>query len=315
MVTFLVSLESIHAQRLLWRRHLSSGDAFRFRFVEWVVILLLLRFSVYLHYGSERLMADVASWTAKIATFFDVSFLINALLIVGFWMLALTLSRAMQELETSAMERMPAVTDPNHYLRATMPHHGITDRQARLNQIVAIFFWGGAALLVISGFARVNLKELITLSNARSSGILLNVFIYFLVGFLLISQAQYTILKANWELQNIPILGRLGRRWLWLVLGFLLLIGVIAALLPVGYSVGIIDALSTALQWITYVVLQIVFAFFFIFSYLLSFIMSLFKGGGGGEPHPTPHRSRHANLFPLRPRRRPWPMSPGPGGR
>ena len=50
----LVSLESIHSWRMLDRQDSSTVDRIRFRFVEWVIIVLLARFVVYIDLGGER---------------------------------------------------------------------------------------------------------------------------------------------------------------------------------------------------------------------------------------------------------------------
>ena len=287
LLTFAVCLESISAQRLLTRRRLRGQDRFRFRFVEVVVILLLMRFGVYLHYGPARLTADMSSWSTDLGTFFDLGFLANSFLIAIFWFVASHLSQAMQMLEAAPIEKMPAVTDPNFYLRSTMPHHGRTDRQAQLGRIVGIFFGGGVILLLLTALSRVDVQDLVVLQHSRSSGIILNALAYFVIGLLLISQAQYTILKANWELQDIPLLGSLGRRWLLMVLGFLLLLGAVSALLPVGYSVGIIEAISSAVHWLIYFILQVVFLVLFVVSLIFGLLMRLFSGGAQNSPPPT----------------------------
>ena len=278
ILVFIVSLESIHSQRQLARLNLYPRDRLRYRFVEWVVILLAVRFGVYLRYGTERLLSDISHWTVNIGAFFDISFIINSILIVAFWALARTLSTAVSELDPSALEHMPFVTDPQHYLRATMPHQGRVDRQARLNRIVGIFLVGGVFLLVFAGLSRVDVRELVTLRHGRNSGLVLNALLYFLIGFLIISHARYTILRANWEIQNLPILDRIGRRWLFLVIFFLLLLGIISAMLPVGYSVGILETVSIVVQWIIYALLQFVFLLLFIISSIIGFLMGLFRG-------------------------------------
>jgi len=159
-----------------------------------------------------------------------------------------------------------------------MPGRGRTDRQSLLNRIVGIFFWGGVLLLILSGLGRVDLREMVALQHGRTSGVVVNALVYFLLGFLIISEAQYTILKANWELQHIPLLGRLGRRWRYLLVAFLLLVGVIAALLPTGYSVGIVDALSMAAHWVVWAVVQVTFFVLFALSWLLGSVMQLLMG-------------------------------------
>ncbi|MBN1401523.1 MAG: DUF4129 domain-containing protein [Anaerolineae bacterium] len=281
---FLISLESIHADRFIARARLEGKDKFRFRFVEWVVMLLLVRFAVYLEYGPAQLLQDLTSWSTDMGAFFDIGFIAKAFLIAAAWALALMLSRILQELEASPLEKPPSVTDPDYYLRSTMPHHGRVDRQARLNRIVSIFFAGGVLVLLLAGMVRVDVQELVRLQHARTSGVILNVLLYFVLGFLLISQARYTILKANWELQDIPILDRLGRRWLVWVILFLVGIGIVSALLPVGYSVGVLDAVGTVVRWIIYVLVQIAFFALFVISYLIGLLLSLFTGRTATSP-------------------------------
>jgi len=293
---FFVCLESIHAQRLLPRLYSAAEDRLRFRFVEWVILILVVRFGVYLHYGQARLLSDVAAWTEDMSTFLDVGFVVNVILVAIFWTLALFLSQAMYDLETAPIERMPAVTDPDYYLRSTMPRHGRTDRQAILQRMTNIFFGGGLFLFLFAGLSRIDVQELVTLQHAPSAGVILNVLIYFMIGFLMISQARYAILKADWELQGIPVQEHIGRRWTVLALAFLGAIGLISALLPVNYSVGLIDTLSMIVRWIWFRFMQIAYLIIFIFSYLLGLLMSLLSGkdpappsqGFAASPRPTP---------------------------
>ena len=63
-----------------------------------------------------------------------------------------------------------------------------------------------------------------------------------------------------------------------MVLAFLLLIGIVSALLPVDYSVGILDALFTAVRWALFLVAQVAFFLLFVLSYLIGLIFSLFSG-------------------------------------
>lgn len=285
-MAFLVSLESIHSYRLLARRGVGEQDRLRFRFVEWVCILLLVRFGMYLSLGGPTLRADLDAWTANATRFVDPRFVVNALLALGFWMMALHLARAIYELEATPAERMPAVTDPDHYLRSTMPRHGLIDRQARINRIVAILFGGAVAMLMLSGLSQVDVRDLMMLSHSRSSGIMLNLLIYLLASFFLISQAHYTALKASWDLQDVPILNKIGKRWLlWFAL-FLLLVGLISALLPVNYSVGLLDTLYTAVNWFAFIVAQIVFILMYLVTWLISLLIHLFRPKDVAESEP-----------------------------
>jgi hypothetical protein len=289
-MAFLVSLESIHSYRLLVRRGLNREDRLRFRFVEWVCILLLVRFGMYLSLGQPSLRADLEAWTANATRFVDLRFVLNGLLALASWLMALHLARAIYELEATPVERMPSVTDPEHYLRSTMPRRGLVDRQARIHRIVAILFGGAVVMLMLSGLAQVDVQDLMVLRHSRSSGIILNLLLYLLGSFFLISQAQYETLKASWELQDVPILNKIGRRWLlWFAL-FLLIVGAISALLPVNYSVGLLDTIYTAVNWVVFIIAQVVFILLYAVSLLLSLILRLFspKDGVQSEPFTPP---------------------------
>ncbi|MFP3895573.1 MAG: DUF4129 domain-containing protein [Anaerolineales bacterium] len=286
ILTFLVCLESIHAHRLLTRLDLDSRERWRFRFVEWVFILLIVRFGVYIEYGASQLATDMARWSLDVSAFFDAGFIVNGVLMAVFWSLALALSSAMQELDTVPSEKLPRSTDPNYYLYSSMPRHGRINRRARMNRITSIFTGGGIVLLMLAGLSQVDVRDLMAFEHSYSSGILINVLAYFLIGFLLIGQARYTILRAHWEIEDIPIMESIGKRWILLALSFLVLIGLVSAFLPVGYSVGIVDTLSIALQWALYVLAQIAFGLLFLISSLLAMLIG-FMTGTPGETQPS----------------------------
>ena len=74
VLVFFVSLESIQAYRILAHRDVGQRDRLRFRVVEWVTLLLIIRFGVYLHLGWDRLLADAALWTANALAIIDYGF-------------------------------------------------------------------------------------------------------------------------------------------------------------------------------------------------------------------------------------------------
>jgi len=276
-MAFAIALEGIHSQGLMARRRLDGRDRMRYWFVEWVVILLVVRFGFYLEYGYARLVADAAKWTVELGAFFDLGYLFNAAIMAAFWALARMLAKAVDELRATALERRLPSTAPHAYLRATMPHQGRTDRQARLRRIVGVFMGGGIAMLLMVGFTSVDVRDLVVLQHARTRGVILNVLVYFMLGFLIFSEAHYTMMRANWDIQGIPVASELAKRWMVLVIGFLLVLGIVSAVLPVSYSVGILQTLSTVIQWIIYAVVKVVFGILFGISLVFGLLMSLFN--------------------------------------
>ncbi|MGC9360765.1 MAG: DUF4129 domain-containing protein, partial [Anaerolineae bacterium] len=284
ILVFLASLESIHAYRILAHREVSSRDRLRFRFVEWVTLLLVIRFGVYLHYGWDRLLEDATTWTVHAIEFFSYGFAMNAMLTLAFWYLALILARAVWELEVTPIEHMPTVTDPGFYLRVTMPHHGQTDRRARMFVIITIYLLGGMLLLMFTGMAQLDLRTLDALPNARLGGLGANALIYFAVGLLFISQARYTVLRAQWELQGIAIRERIGQRWMALAMLFLTLTALGSLLLPTGYSAPVFEAVSIAARWLAWIVIQALLLILFFAAVAVRLVLELLTG----QPQPQP---------------------------
>ncbi len=288
VLVFFVSLESVQAYRILAHRDVGQRDRLRFRVVEWVTLLLIIRFGVYLHLGWDRLLEDAALWTANALAIIDYGFVMMAMLTLVFWYMALTLAQAIWELEVTPLEHIPDVTDPRYYLRATMPRHGQTDRAGRISMIMAIYLLGGTSLLMFTGMAQFDLQMLEALPNARLGSLGANALVYFAVGMLLFSQARYTVLRAQWELQGIAVRGRIGERWMALAILFLLMVALGAVLLPSGYSVPIFEAVSVAARWLAWIVTQLVLLIIFAVAVAMRWLLDLFTGQPGPQPrYPT----------------------------
>ena len=153
VIVFLVSLEGIHAQRRLSRVRPTTEDRWRFHFVEIVVLLLVVRFGLYLSYGAGRLLDDLAAWTSNIGTFFDTAFVIISLIALGFWGVAKSVAQAIHEMETTPLERAPSSTSiPMRTCGIRCPAvaarpPGVTESHR------GHLFWGGVVLLVLWGSA------------------------------------------------------------------------------------------------------------------------------------------------------------------
>jgi len=280
VLAFVVALEAIHSQRFSSRRLHASRDRARFHLVEAVVLLIGVRLALYLLPSAPRLADDLALWASNLGALLTLPYILLAVVLASFWAGAYILSRAFQDLEASVFEQAPAITDPRYDLWITGAGHRRTDRQALLRQISGTFAAGGLVMLVLTGLARVDLSALIRLQHTRNSEVIVYAVVYFLLGFLLISQAQYATLKANWQLERIPVLSPLGRRWLILAVAFLALVGLLAALLPVNYSA---DVLHAAARWVGDALLRIALGIAFVVTLIATLLSRLFGAGQSGE--------------------------------
>ncbi|MGI6374780.1 MAG: DUF4129 domain-containing protein [Anaerolineae bacterium] len=283
VLVFVVSIESMHSFRLLVARGVAAQDRGRFRFVEWVIILLVVRFALYLGEPPGTLSRDLMAWSENLNLFFDARFIVASILMAGFWSAALFLARTFADLDAADYELHRASSELERYLWQTMPRHGRQDRVALLQRVGVLFMGGGIVMILLAGMARVDVRDMVLLQHGRSSGVIFNVLLYFVIGLLLMSQAHYAALKAGWDLERLPVWDRVGRRWLVAVLIFLAVVGLLSALLPVGYSVGLIATIGLVIHWVWYIAVQVVLAILFVITFLAGLVAGLF----GGEPKDT----------------------------
>ncbi len=284
----LVSLESIVSERLSNAPERHLDDVARFRIAEAVTLVLILRLVSSLSYGWSSFLGDLQGWTAEPWTILDLTFVLSAAVLGGFWVVARKLGIALQSLEADPFEHAVSPTDADYDLRSSMPSRGLTDRSAEGRRVAGIFLGGGAAILVLVGLSHINIAEMeiIEASSVRWLGP--NLLAYFALGLALISEVRYATLVATWEVQEIPVLGRLGRRWLTLLAISLALVAVVAAFLPTSYSVSLYQALTQVIQWLIYGVAYAIMLVIGGVGYLLALIMSLFTGEPVEAPAMTP---------------------------
>jgi len=240
---FLVSWAGIQAERLLRRRGPDYLDRFRYRAVEVVVILVLLKLMGYVTLGWDTLWADIRRWGTDATIFLDEGFVMGGVSILCLWAAAIAITKNLYLLEVHPSEIPSGPGSPN-YSRLTFAPGQRIDRQAVLHDIARLYFWGGAALLVFTGLARFDIPILYRYTPPPLSGLVFNVMIYFALGLALISQAHFSILQVSWRIRHIDVSPRLGTRWAWLALSFVALIMALALILPTGYSVGLPQAIA-----------------------------------------------------------------------
>jgi len=288
VLAFLVSLESIYTERLLSLPDQHIEETARLRIAEAVTILVILRLASSLAYGWSSFVADLRLWTEEPWRLLDLSFLLSGALLAGMWVTARKLGRSLLALEVDPLERAVSPTDPAYDLLSSMPSRGRPDRSGNSQRVTRIFLGGGAVMLVITGIAHINLAEMSVVPTANVRWLGVNLLGYFALGLALISEMRYATLVATWEVQKIPVLGRLGRRWvMWLGIS-LGLVAIVAAVLPRGYSVSLLKAVTQVVQWVIYVGAYVIISALLMVGYVFQLILSLFKGEPAQAPPARP---------------------------
>jgi hypothetical protein len=145
-----------------------------------------------------------------------------------------------------------------------------------LDRLAARFVGGGALLLLLVGIDYV-----VSVRTDRPTGTLtaiatLDAIAYVALGVALLGQARYTGLRGRWRREGAAIAGRLASRWTRDAGLLIAVAAVVALILPVGYTVGLLDLARYALGLLV--------ALVSLLGYLLVLpIAFLFKNVSGGS--------------------------------
>ena len=160
-----------------------------------------------------------------------------------------------------------------------------TDRPAILRRFVARWVIGGILLVIFAAGSRYDLPENGIFGIVRQNidpTVIGAIIIYFLSGLVLISQGQLALLRSRWTLQKVPSAPAVLRNWPVFALIIIVLVGFVAAMLPLGGTFYLAQILSAILGGI-YLFLFGVFRFFLtLFLMLLSWL----TGEEMAEPPP-----------------------------
>jgi hypothetical protein len=170
------------------------------------------------------------------------------------------------------------------------------DRPAILRRFVARWVIGGILLVLLAAGSRYDLPESGFLGVIRQNidpTVVTAIILYFLAGLVLISQGQLALLRARWTLQKTPSTPSIRRNWPIYALIIIVLIGVVAALLPLGGTFYLAQILSAILS-------TLYMLFFGIFRFILSLFLILMAWLSGEEaeaPPPPPPTPEPAQVF------------------
>lgn len=220
-----VTVEAMATGRLVHEYYVFSSGWFASRFTEWIVLLVLFKAFLYLLHGPAQILKDVLLWDEDFFnTFFTPEYMAIILISIFIWLIASQFISYLLDMEESVEE-----------LDLESQGVVIRDRKNMHRVLAAMIFGVGLMLLILIAFVHIDLA-ILPPSFASLRGDVLVLLLYFLVGFFLLAQSEFFVLRARWYLQNIPASQNLGARWALYSLILLLMIAAVVALLPTGYT-------------------------------------------------------------------------------
>ncbi|MEZ4554886.1 MAG: DUF4129 domain-containing protein [Caldilineaceae bacterium] len=267
-----------------------------YRGAEIALLLLVTRLAVWITAGTWPTLR--AFFTHPLSTLFDGLFLLAAAIVTISWVIAGEMSRDLLDMALQPDELLLVQPDGRgDGMRAV----GV-DRRVLMNSFVVRWVVGGLLLIIFAAGATVEVGNfrLAGLAQLEIPGIVvLAIVVYFLAGLLLISQAQLAILRARWALEHAPTVDAVTRQWPLYVGTVLILIGALAALMPLGgtyWLSRIVAGVIGGIYMLFFTIFQIIAGLFILLLSLLPF--------SGREATPPPEAAQ-----PIIPQTAPTPPS------
>jgi len=276
----LAPLEAYISNRMIKRRQLRGDDRRRFRLAEVVMLVVVLQLLRFLWQGLPHL-------GGKIERLFDVEFFLGSLIMLGCWSLVALVVQWLEEIEFQPSEAPLSATAPGYDLWVGS-HTRRLQHTAAFKHVRSLYLAGAVLMLLMAAMAQVNPGHYVDFGRTGLRYLILHVLLYFVLGLALIAEARLSLLHTTWQHQEVDISPQVARRWPWLVLALLGISVAISLVLPVQYSVGLIETLSYALNLLFTVLVTLLYLLLFLVGLLLYPLRWLLARGQGGEAPPPP---------------------------
>jgi hypothetical protein len=260
----ITSLEAVVVQnRLRKASELEHSKTF-YRVMEWVVILIVLKVVLYFRVGWGTLLDDIPNWSRDfLGSFFNTNYFLSVFVLMAVWGFTFWFVTDLEEIENDV-----ALVD------ASDAGGFYSNRSAVRGRLTNRFLTIGFIIVFMTALFTLDFDALFkgsVIFHHRSGA--LNLIIYFLAGMLLLSQTQFSVLRAGWAWERIPIQPHIARHWITYSLVALVLVTGIAFILPTSYSMGLLATLgyifSLLFSLLTGLILLLLSPFIILIGWLL----------------------------------------------
>jgi hypothetical protein len=296
---FFIILEAIYTTNWIKHPDRLRLDRSTYRAAELLLILIIVRLASW--YIFDGVIPDVAQLTFYLVNplrlFLNGQFLVTLLLAMIAWRLANLLADIFMQLEISEFELRYYSLPPAQRKARSDDKPIMAGRHYMVLRFTQYWLWGGILLAFTIGLSTLEISSLNTLKNPLAIGrlglqpeLLMVLLLYFGIGFYLLSQAKLMEMNARWLLNDITKDEQMQKTWQRFSLIILLLIGLIAAFLPIGPNLAIGHIIAAVM----YVIFLIMNLLIFILSLPLLLLYALFSGRPVEDVPPQPPLSLEA---------------------
>ena len=267
VVCVLVAIEAHYSYHVIQARSQFHTEVWKSRAIELGMLFVLVKIGSTIGTAWADVLVELSAWPNDLGRLFDAKTVAASALALIAWVVSTQAARELQQLDE------PSGLNPG--------------RPPVVESLTRWFFWGGAILLAVSGVARVEVSRLLHLDRPFVSGFALNVLLYFGLGLFMLGQVRFVSLRKRWREQKTEIGG--GLAWSWVRYSLVLLVGagLLAFLLPTGYTLGLLEAIAGVVA-VVITILNVLYVLLMFPLILLMWLVSrLFSETPDASPPPS----------------------------
>jgi hypothetical protein len=262
-LSLFVSIEAQYSKRMLDHRA-DFKEKVLYRLAEWVVLIVGIKLLIYLMRGFGSFLTDLKTWSDDfLMTFFSGEYLFSLVVILSVWTLATFLSTQLYHLEGEQK-----LLEIERESRMTIFRKEVRDSLAATILVIGLLMTIGATFILLNDRHR-------GIESSGSPFKMMHVLVFFILGLVLLSLTQFSILRVRWFLDRVPIQNNLVLRWVVFSLGLLLFVAMVSFVLPTRYSTSALEFLNVLLSIVLWILWGIAVLFTLPLVYLLSLIFRL----------------------------------------
>ncbi len=242
-----------------------------YRAAEFGLLVMLARLGIWFLAGTRPSMTEF--FVNPVDSLFDGYFLVAAMVVAVSWGWSIEFSGDLLAMALQADELYALKGAERSRLDMARPTG--TNRQLLLDRFVGRWMVGGLLMIMLAAGSQIDTtaERAWGLFDQQIDPIVISaIILYFFIGLILISQGQLAILRSRWTLERAPVNDSILRNWPAYVLLLLGLIGLVAALLPLGGTFRLSQILAFLINGLYFVVLRIYQFIFFLLLLLLSLL-------------------------------------------
>lgn len=273
-VFFFLILETVYTTLWLKRPTQRGLNHLAYRAAELLIFIILVRL---LTWGFTSSWPNLEMWQSflfePLLIFADGFFLVNAIAVLVVWQMTIQITYLFTDLALDRAEAAYYAVVFDKHQFDTRPN--IIDRGRLVAAFLHQWLFGGLILVICAALSTFDLLEPAAGRSIFSIGrlplprqLLLSLLLYFLAGFLLLSQGRLALLNARWLINGVQKNEQLERSWYRFSLRLLALVAFVAALLPLGSTIALGQIVAAIIEGVTAVIALIIALFIGLLSFL-----------------------------------------------